>query len=394
MRRVLLFAPLLAALAAPAAPGAPGEASTTAAPQTRLATLPPATVPSPVVVASAADRTAAAVGEPVTVVYAARIPEGATLKLDALVSPARPEGQSATAGFVLDFEPVAPATVKKDPSSGLVEVKQAVRLAVFVPGETRIPGPVFSYHGPDGATAVVRPPDVTVTVSSRLPADQQPEQVAPKPERGIRIPGRGPWFWGSIAAAVLAVAGLAWWIVKRRRKKGPAAEEAAAPPPPPDVELETALAALASRAAALDGDARPFYTDLTHAAKRFLERHLGQPVLEWTTFETVRRLRELDAEPPREVALPELLTGADRVKFGRAESTREDASRALENARHLLAWGRVRMAAQAAAEKAAEKAAEREKGKKAAAAAKAPVNAPARPAERSAAAARGAEARR
>ena len=343
MRRALL----LASLVAPAL-AATGDLRPS---------LPPATIPPPIVVTSTADRTTAAVGDRVTVVYSARIPEGAALKLQSLVSPSRPEGQSATAGFVLDFEPVEPLAVKKEKGTGLVEVRQTVRLAPFVPGETRIPGPVFTYQGPDGTKAVVRPPDVALTVSSRLPADQEPEQVAPKPERPVRIPGRGPWFWASIAAVLLAAAGLVLWIVKRRRRKGAPAEESAPPPPPPDVELEAALAALAVRATSLDGDARPFYTELTHATKRFLERHLGLPVLEWTTFETVRRLRESGTEPPHEVALPELLVGADRVKFGRAESTREDAARSLENARHILVWGRVRIAAQAAAKKAAEKAA-------------------------------------
>jgi hypothetical protein len=161
----------------------------------------------------------------------------------------------------------------------------------------------------------------------------------------------------SIAAGLLAVSGLVLWLVKRRKNRGAAAEETAPPPPPPDVELEAALAALSARAASLDGDPRPFYSDLTYAAKRFLERHLDEPVLEWTTFETIRRLRERGAEPPREAALPELLMGADRVKFGRAGSTREEAGKALDSARHLLAWGRVRMAARAAAEKAAAKAA-------------------------------------
>jgi len=358
VRRALLLASLLA----PALAGPAGAAD-------RRPSLLPATIPPPIVVTSTADRTTAAVGERVKVVYSARIPEGAALKLESLVSPARPEGQSATAGFVLDFEPVGPLAVLKEKGTGLVDVRQTVRLAAFVAGETRIPGPVFSYEGPDGAKAIVRPPEVTVTVSSRLPADQEPEQVAPKPERPVRIPGRGPWFWASIAAALLAVAGLAFWFVKRRKRKSPAAEESSPPPLPPDVELEASLAALAARAASLDGDARPFYTELTHATKRFLERHLGQPVLEWTTFETVRRLRESGSEPPREVALPDLLIGADRVKFGRAESTREDAARALENARHLLAWGRVRMAAQAAAEKAAEKAAAKGAAKTAAPAA-------------------------
>ncbi len=348
MRRVLLLASLLA-LALPA-PFASAD---------RRPGLPPATVPPPIVVTSTADRTAVAVGERVTVVYSARIPEGATLKLESLVSPARPDGQSATTGFVLDFEPVEAPVVRKAKGTGLDDVRQTVKLAAFVPGETRVPGPVFSYEGPDGTRAIVRPPEITLSVSSRLPAEQEPEKLAPKPERPVRVPARGPWFWGSIAAAILAVAGLVFWLVKRRKRKDAALEESSPPPPPPDVELESALVALAARAASLDGDARPFYTELTHATKRFLERHLGLPVLQWTTFETVRRLRESGTELPREIALPEILTGADRVKFGRAESTREEAALSVENARHLLAWGRVRMAAQAAAAKAAEKAAEK-----------------------------------
>ena len=326
--------------------------------------IPEATVPPPVVVTATADRTTAAVGERVTVEYAARIPEGARLRLAALVAPSRPEGQPATAGFVLDFEPLEALRLEKA-AGGLVSARQTVRLAAFVPGETRIPGPVLEYEAPDGSKAILRPPALALTVSSRLPEGQDPAQLAPKPAKPVRIPPRSPWFWASVAAALLAVAGLVTWLVRRRKRKG-AGEEAPAPPPlPPDVELERALAALAALAPSLDGDPRPFYSDLTHAAKRFLERHLSEPVLEWTTFETVRRLRELGAEPPREVALPELLAGADRVKFGRAGASREEAERALDGARHLLAWGRVRMAAQAAAAKAAERAAAARGGAKA-----------------------------
>ncbi|MHB1045463.1 MAG: hypothetical protein ACYC4P_05580 [Thermoanaerobaculia bacterium] len=345
MRRAALLAGAFA-VAAPLAAQAPRSG------------LPEATVPPPLVVTSAADRTTAAVGEPVTLVYSARVPEGAELRLTHLVSPPRPEGQPATAGFVLDFEPVGPAVAERvKGDAGHVDVRQTVRVAAFVPGETRVPGPVFAYRAPDGTTAVLRAPGVALTIASRLPEGEDTEALAPKPARPVRVPARSPWFWASIAAGVLALAGLVTWLVKRR-KKGATAGAAAAPPPvPPDVELEAALAALAARAASIDGDPRPFYSDLTHAAKRFLERHLGEPVLEWTTFETVRRLRDLGAEPPREVALADLLMGADRVKFGRAGATAAEAAGALEGARHLLAWGRTRMAAQAAAEREAAKAA-------------------------------------
>ena len=366
MRLLLRLAAPAAALAASIAAGAsPGA-------------VPEATVPPPVVVTSTADKTSVAVGEPVTLVYAARVPAGSKLRLTHLVSPARPEGHAATSGFVLDFEPVSPAV--EEPlkgAGGLVELRQTVRLAAFLPGETRVPGPVLAYEAPDGTKAVLRPPAVALNVSSRLPEGQKPEELAPKPARPVRVPARGFWFWASVALAVLAVAGFAAWVVRRlRRKPAPEAVAAAPPPLPADAELEAALAALAERAASIDGDPRPFYSDLTHAAKRFLERHLGESVLEWTTFETVRRLRELGAEPPREVGLPDLLAGADRVKFGRAGATRAEAERALDGARHLLAWGRVRIAAQVAAARAAEKAARREP--RPGAAAPAPARPPAR----------------
>jgi hypothetical protein len=70
--------------------------------------------------------------------------------------------------------------------------------------------------------------------------------------------------------------------------------------------------------------------------KRFLERATGDPVLEWTTFETVRRLREKGFEFPREAAFPDLLASADRVKFGKGAATREDAREALVKARVVL----------------------------------------------------------
>ena len=70
--------------------------------------------------------------------------------------------------------------------------------------------------------------------------------------------------------------------------------------------------------------------------KRFLERTTGDPVLEWTTFETVRRLREKGLEFPREAAFPDLLASADRVKFGKGAATRDDAREALFKARVVL----------------------------------------------------------
>jgi hypothetical protein len=123
--------------------------------------------------------------------------------------------------------------------------------------------------------------------------------------------------------------------VSRRRGKTAGAEPGA-PAIPPGEELRLALARLAAAAEGLGDDARDFYSELTHAVKRFLERATGEPVLEWTTFETVRRLREKGFDFPREAAFPDLLASADRVKFGKGAATREDARQALVRARVVL----------------------------------------------------------
>jgi hypothetical protein len=62
---------------------------------------------------------------------------------------------------------------------------------------------------------------------------------------------------------------------------------------------------------------------------------LDEPVLEWTSFETVRQLREKGIELSREIGFPELLSAADIVKFGRGRSTREAALDHLARARRL-----------------------------------------------------------
>jgi hypothetical protein len=292
----------------------------------------------------------------VLVTYAARIPAGATLTLDALVTPAPADGERPAGGSVLEFENPPAPTLAKSASGDFVDWSQTVALFPFAAGTVRVPGPRYTFEeSSSGRRLDVRPPDLELQVASRLPKDKKPEEIAPKADKGIRIPAIPLKYWLALGTAAALVAGLVgWWIARRRRRV--AAGEPAAPPVPPGVELLREIDRLAPVVDTLGTDARGFFSELTHAVKRYLERTTGDPVLEWTTFETVRRFREKGFDLPADVALPDLLASADRVKFGKASATREDAREALARARRLHDHVEAREAARRAAETAREKA--------------------------------------
>ncbi len=290
----------------------------------------------PVQFSATADKTSVSLGDRVVVTYAARIPSSATLTLDALVTPA-PEGDARPpGGAVLEFENPAAPTLTKGRNGDFLEWSQTVALFPFAAGAITVPGPHYTFEeSSSGHRLDVRPPDLELTVASRLPPGQKPEQLAPKADKAVRIPAWPATYWIALGAGVALVAVLVAWLVSRRRRKT-ASAAASTPALSPGEELRLALARLATAAESLGDDARDFYSELTYALKRFLERATGDPVLEWTTFETVRRLREKGFEFPREVAFPDLLASADRVKFGKGAATREDAREALVKARAVL----------------------------------------------------------
>ena len=299
---------------------------------------------------SSADKTSVSIGDRVVVTYAAKLPAGATLVLDSLVTPAPDEGARPAGGAILEFEAPAAPRVEKSKTGDFFEWQQTVALFPFAAGAVRVPGPHYTFEeSSSGRRFDIRPPDLELQVSSRLPKDKKPEEIVPKVDKGIRIPAIPAKVWVALGAALALVAGLVWWAIARRRRKA-ALGEPAAPPVPPGEELRLELERLAPTVETLGGDARGFYSDLTHAVKRYLERTTGDPVLEWTTFETVRRLREKGFDLPADVALPDLLTSADRVKFGKGAATRDDARESLARARRLHAHVEAREAARRAAE--------------------------------------------
>ena len=93
-----------------------------------------------------ADRTSVSLGDRVVVTYAARIPAGATLALDALVTPAPEEGARPPGGAVLEFENPAAPTLTKSKTGDFFEWSQSVALFPFAAGAITVPGPHYTFE--------------------------------------------------------------------------------------------------------------------------------------------------------------------------------------------------------------------------------------------------------
>lgn len=274
------------------------------------------------------DRSAAALGDRVTATYEAVLPEGSRIEVETLVSPLLGEPGS---GPVLDF-PSLPVIKQEKAPSGL-RSRVEVSFVPFQAGTIPVPAPKLVVVLPSGERRPVRPAQLSLQVASRLPKDQKADQLEAKADRPPVVPPISIWVWVSLAVAILLLSLLVWWFLKRRRQQP--GQSAAEPEVTPSEEFLAALEKLARNVPAPGSDARGYYSDLTHAIKKYLERKLEKPVLEWTTFETTRRLRELGLEFPPEIGLADLLGSADRVKFARAAATRAESEAHLTRARAL-----------------------------------------------------------
>jgi len=186
----------------------------------------------------------------------------------------------------------------------------------------------------DGAGTVVSSPpgSASVEVASVLP----PGTAVPTPDP-LRDPVgvRGlPWEWAPPVVALLApLALLAWLIARRRGRRRGGVSRDAAPELPPIQELERALAAIRR-----DLGKEPAATTcdrLAAAVRRYLERRLGQPAMEMTTFELKRMARRLGWAHGLQHALGRVLETADRVRFARAKLTQGELAGAVASAEDL-----------------------------------------------------------
>lgn len=195
-----------------------------------------------------------------------------------------------------------------------------------------LPLPEIRVRTADGASLVAPAGAAEVEVASVLPPGATPPPPAPlRDPVGVHGP---PWEWlPPVLALLLPLGGLAWLVRRRLRRKGPADAAGRVPELPPLKELEGALRDIRARLASVP--AEESCDRLAAALRRYLERRLGEPAMEMTSFELFRLARSRGWPSPRQAALRRVLETADRVRFARARVPRAELEAAVETAGDL-----------------------------------------------------------
>lgn len=208
------------------------------------------------------------------------------------------------------------------------------RGAAFALGETEIPAIAVQYRLPGGTKGSATSAPVTLKVGSALPrGEESPQPADLRPP--VKLPV-GTAFWVALGLALALVAAVAAWLIRRRRRP---AELAVPPAPevPPEEEARLALERLAASGLVEREEYRQYYIELATIAKRYLERRLGQPVLEMTSAEVGALLRDHPLAGPHLPVMRDLMGAADWVKFARGSAQVEAAQRHLASVRGIVA---------------------------------------------------------
>lgn len=240
-------------------------------------------------------------------------------------------------GAVYDFP--------KEISDGSVELIQAqpptsagsavYRAQVFAMGKDgRIPEIEIQYTSADGSKGSVKSAPVPLNVVSTLdPSEQNPAPADFAPPMPVLV-SRSFWIVGGLAAVLV----LALLVLAARRLRFPRKldDPKVTPAITPEEEAMSGLEKLAAGEATRDPKA--FYIQLVQILKQYLERRLEAPVLEMTSTETLGFVKSHAWTAPYSVALRDLVTSADLVKFG-GSSDASNAERQIQQVRDIV--GRV-----------------------------------------------------
>jgi hypothetical protein len=224
--------------------------------------------------------------------------------------------------------------IQSNPSTALANSVTYDAQVFAIGAEGRIPEIEVQYKAIDGSTGSVKSTPVALNVVSTLDPNaknQDPADFAPPLPVLV---SRAFWVASSVASLLL-VAGLVLLIRRIKFPKKPV-DPTMTPAISPEEEALTGLDKLAT--ARLVKEPRAFYIELVQILKQYLERRLEAPVLEMTSTETLAFVKTHSWTTPHAVALRDLVTSADLVKFG-GSSDATNADRQIQLVRDMV--GRI-----------------------------------------------------
>ena len=224
--------------------------------------------------------------------------------------------------------------IQSNPSTALAHTVTYDAQVFAIGAEARIPEIEVQYRAADGSSGAVKSAPVPLNVVSTLdPNDQNPAPADFAPPLPVLVSRA---FWVASGLASLLLIALIVWLVRRIRFPKKPVEPTVTPAISPEEEALTALDRLATARTAFEP--KVFYIQLIQILKQYLERRLEAPILEMTSTETLAFVKSHAWTTPHAVALRDLVTSADLVKFG-GSSDASNAERQIQLVREIV--GRI-----------------------------------------------------
>ena len=238
-----------------------------------------------------------------------------------------PEGVDLGAFDVVDREAAAAGPPSPD---GRVVERIAFVLALFEPGEHRLPDLVLPYVDPSGREHRVTAPGGVVRCRSVL-ANVSEAELKPAPQPvPVVVEDRTLLYAGGVLGLLLLTALVAFLtarLVRRREGTAPAA-----PPIPAEVIARGRLQTLRGEDLPGRGLVKEFFLELSHILREYFGNRYRIGALEMTTEELLACFPD---EALRRTIEP-FLDGSDLVKFAKARPTADESEAYLKTAELIV----------------------------------------------------------
>ena len=190
-------------------------------------------------------------------------------------------------------------------------------ITTFTTGEFKIPTSTITYSGDNGENKEIQSGEITVFVESVKPTDRDRDDIRDiKPPVGIP---RGWFFYFCLIFIPLLLigSGLGYLLYRQKKEVSFFGEDKKKPLPPHELAYER-LEKLEAMGLIEQGKIKEYYIILSEIVRRYLEDRYKIPVLDRTTNELYRYLRQdTDMDRKHCSLLKEFLEECDLVKFSK-----------------------------------------------------------------------------